>query len=612
MGRLSRGRGTVTQVTAGVSGAGGASKAPKAPVAAAGTKATATPGKKVAELPEVWGSEAPTKGADLECRIDEDKGRAPVTAAVVEKKNKGKAKTPFNVVFVASECAPFSKTGGLGDVVGSVPQYLAERGHKLMVVVPLYGGQVGAELYGAKDTGVRKKVWIFGGEQEVAYFHKRDKGVDYVFVDHPSYDRPGNPYGDGAGAFDDNQFRFTLLSFAACEAPLVVPLQSNAGNPLGEDVIFVANDWHASLVPVYVASRYRPHGVYTQARTVTAIHNLSHQGVEPATTFKDLCIPDEWYGSVEWVFPEWARAHELDTGQAVNLLKGAIVTSDRVMTVSEGYAWEITTKEGGWGLDQVIQSRSYVLNGVVNGIDEDDWNPKVDKHLTMDGYANYDRGTLRKGKAECKAALQRELGLPVRPDVPVIAFIGRLDYQKGPDLVADAMGDLMHQDVQFVMLGSGDKGLEDWMRHMEMSHSDKFRGWVGFSVPMSHRITAGADIFLMPSRFEPCGLNQMYSMAYGTVPVCHAAGGLRDTVKNFAPGAGEGGADVGTGWLFEGADSRSMMGALNTALQTYWNYRDAFYAIGERGMECDFSWDLSAKKYEQIFEWAKLDPPHCG
>ncbi|KAJ4850800.1 Starch synthase 1, chloroplastic/amyloplastic [Turnera subulata] len=523
----------------------------------------------------------------------------------IEGMNKVLPKLRHSIVFVTAEAAPYSKTGGLGDVCGSLPIALAGRGHRVMVVSPryLHGGPADENFAGAVDLDCRIKVFCFGGEQEIAFFHEYREGVDWVFVDHPSFHRLGNPYGDGHGAFGDNQFRFTLLCHAACEAPLVLPL---GGYTYGEKCLFLANDWHAGLVPVLLAAKYRPHGVYKDARSFCVIHNLAHQGVEPAVTYKNLGLPNEWYGALEWVFPTWARTHALDTGEAVNVLKGAIVTSDRVLTVSKGYSWEITTVEGGYGLNQLLSSRKSVLNGITNGINISEWNPSSDEHIAC----HYSADDLS-GKAECKIALQKELGLPVRPDCPLIGFIGRLDYQKGIDIIRWATAELMQDDIQFVMLGSGDPLYENWMREAESTYRDKFRGWVGFNVPISHRITAGADILLMPSRFEPCGLNQLYAMRYGTVPVVHGTGGLRDTVRTFDPYANEGSGE-GTGWIFTPLSKDSMISAIRVAVWTYRDHKASWEGIMKRGMQTDYSWENAAIQYEQVFEWATIDPPYIS
>ncbi|KAL6954568.1 Pentafunctional AROM polypeptide [Sarracenia purpurea var. burkii] len=464
----------------------------------------------------------------------------------IEKEEKTQIQVTYNIVFVTAEAAPYSKTGGLGDVCGSLPVALAARGHRVMVVSPryLHGSPSDKNLAGASDTGCRIKVYCFGGEQEVVFFHEYRAGVDWVFVDHPSYHRPGNPYGDIFGAFGDNQFRFTLLCYAACEAPLVLPL---GGFTYGEKCLFLANDWHAGIVPVLLAAKYRPYGVYKDARSIIVIHNLAHQGVEPAATYNNLGLPLEWYGALEWVFPTWARTHALDTGKAVNVLKGAIVTADRIVTVSQGYSWEITTVEGGYGLDELLSSRKIVLNGITNGIDVTEWDPLLDKHI-VSHYSIHDLS----GKVQCKIALQKELGLPIRPDCPLIGFIGRLDYQKGVDIILSATPELLDDDVQF-----------------------------------------------------------LYAMRYGTVPVVHGTGGLRDTVENFNPYAQEG-RGQGTGWAFSPLSRENMLEALSFAIRTYKEHKSSWEGLMKRGMERECTWDNAAVQYEQVFEWASIDPPYIN
>lgn len=545
----------------------------------------------------------------IPCSTNETAGTVTKTFTTIklEEEDSGKEKKLQSIVqrviiFVTSEAAPYSKTGGLADVCGSLPVALATRGHRVMVVSPRYLNGVSDKKYAAAfDTGVRIKVPCFGGQPEVVFFHEYRAGVDWVFVDHPSYHRHGNPYGDENGAFGDNQFRFTILCHAACEAPLVLPL---GGYTYGQNCLFLVNDWHAGLVPMLLASKYRPHGVYKDARSILVIHNLAHQGVEPAATYHNLGLPPDWYGAVEWVFPTWARTHALDKGETVNILKGAIVTVDRIVTVSQGYAWEITTSEGGCGLQGLLSNRKSVLNGITNGIDVDEWDPASDKHIPF----HYSVDNLS-GKAKCKAALQKELGFAIRPECPVIGFIGRLDFQKGTDLIMMAIPELLQHDIQFVMLGSGDRRTENWMRSTESNYKEKFRGWVGFSIPVSHRITAGCDMLLMPSRFEPCGLNQLYAMRYATVPLVHKTGGLRDTVENFDPFADEGNGR-GTGWAFSPLTSESMLNALKLAITTFREHKASWEGLMKRGMSRDSTWDNAALKYEQVFDWAFIDPPY--
>ncbi|KAI3768568.1 hypothetical protein L2E82_19379 [Cichorium intybus] len=412
----------------------------------------------------------------------------------------------MNVILVASECAPWSKTGGLGDVAGALPKALAQRGHRVMVVVPLYGNYAEPQ-----DTGIRRRYKV-GGEEILR--------------------------------------RMVLFCKAAIEVPWYVPC---GGVCYGDgNLVFIANDWHTALLPVYLKAYYRDNGLMQYTRSVLVIHNIAHQ------------------------------------------------TADRIITVSHGYAWELKTSEGGWGLHNIITENDWKLKGIVNGIDTKDWNPKLDVHLTSDGYTNYSLDTLEIGKPQCKAALQKELGLPIRDDVPLIGFIGRLDAQKGVDLIAECVPWMMDQDVQLVMLGTGRPDLEQMLREMEKQHHERIRGWVGFSVKTAHRITAGADILLMPSRFEPCGLNQLYAKSYGTVPVVHAVGGLRDTVQPFDPFN-----ESGLGWTFHRAEASELIHALGNCLLTYRKYKRSWVGIQRPGMMQDLSWGNAARNYEEVFVAAK-------
>jgi starch synthase len=461
-----------------------------------------------------------------------------------------------------------------------------------MVVTPRYGSYPEPE-----NTGV--KVNIMGAE--VSYFHYKNKGVDWVFVDHPSYPRPGGLYADEHGVYGDNQFRFMLLSLAGLEAPLQLPLGEQG--LYGQDCVFIANDWHSALVPVYLAAKYRPHGVYTKARSVMAIHNLRHQGVFPPGTYSFLGLPDDWYHAIEYQYPPHMRQGSYaEEGRSVNTLKGGITVADRIVTVSPGYSHEIRTLLGGWGMEGMLSDRGPVLSGIVNGIDEEDWNPATDKYLAK----NYDITSFKEGKRACKLALQEELGLPVNADIPMIAFIGRLDYQKGADIMLQAAPWMMSQGVQLVCLGTGASDLESGLRWLEAAYRDQARGWVGFNVAMSHKITAAADILLMPSRFEPCGLNQLYAMKYGAVPVAHATGGLKDTVLDFHPET-----QTGTGWTYDYCDAAGLMHAMGLALHTLRNHPQDFEGLQRRGMDRDSSWNGAAEQYEQIFEWALMDAPYA-
>ncbi|CAL5222405.1 g4764 [Coccomyxa viridis] len=489
----------------------------------------------------------------------------------------------MNVILVGAECAPWSKTGGLGDVMGALPKALARRGHRVMVVVPRY-----SNYEEGWETGVRARFRVSGSDTEVGYFHGYLDGVDYVFVDHACFQgRQGDIYG---GDRQSIQFRCALLCKAALEAPWLLPC---GGAPYGDNnLVFIANDWHTALLPVYLQAHYRDYNQMTFARSVLVIHNIAHQGRGPMAELAPMEVP-----------PQYTELFRLDDpigGEHMNIFKAGLACATRVVAVSHGYAWECQTQEGGWGLDGCLREHSWKLKGIVNGIDYSEWSPENDPYLRSDGYRNYSQHDLAQGKAECKRALQRELGLPEDPNVPMLAFIGRLDEQKGVDLIRESFDWLMSEGVQLVLLGSGREDLESSLREMESARYHQCRGWVGFNVSLAHRFTAGADMLLMPSRFEPCGLNQLYAMAYGTVPIVHAVGGLRDTVQQFNPYE-----NTGTGWTFEWADGGNFRDAIGNALYTYRQFRESFTGVQLRGMQQNLSWDKAAEQYEQVLVDAK-------
>lgn len=386
------------------------------------------------------------------------------------------------------------------------------------------------------------------------------------------------------------------------------------------NLVFIANDWHTALLPVYLKAYYRDNGLMKYTRSILVIHNIAHQvcpcSIKPIC-FKSrhrfcICLsciyliqgrgPLDDFSCVDLPqhYIDFFKLYDPVGGEHFNIFAAGLKAADQVVTVSHGYAWELKTSEGGWGLHGIINENDWKFRGIVNGIDTKEWSPQFDTHLTSDGYTNYSLETFQIGKPQCKAALQKELGLPIRADVPVIGFIGRLDHQKGVDLIADAIPWLMGQDVQLIMLGTGRNDLEQMLRQFENQHQDKVRGWVGFSVKMAHRITAGADVLLMPSRFEPCGLNQLYAMNYGTIPVVHAVGGLRDTVQPFDPYN-----ESGLGWTFDSADANRLIHALGNCLLTYREYKKSWEGLQRRGMMQDLSWDNAAHNYEEVLVAAK-------
>uniref|UniRef100_A0A0E0BAW7 starch synthase n=1 Tax=Oryza glumipatula TaxID=40148 RepID=A0A0E0BAW7_9ORYZ len=482
----------------------------------------------------------------------------------------------INIILVAAEC-------GLGDVAGALPKALARRGHRVMVVVPMYKNYAEPQ-----QLGEPRRYQVAGQDMEVIYYHAYMDGVDFVFIDNPIFHHVENDiYG---GDRTDILKRMVLLCKVAIEVPWYVPC---GGYCYGDgNLVFLANDWHTALLPVYLKAYYHDNGFMIYARSVLVIHNIAHQGRGPLDDFSYLDLPVDYM--------DLFKLYDPFGGDHLNIFAAGIKAADRLLTVSHGYAWELKTAEGGWGLHGIINESDWKFQGIVNGIDTTDWNPRCDIHLKSDGYTNYSLETVQAGKQQCKAALQKELGLPVRGDVPVIAFIGRLDHQKGVDLIAEAMPWIAGQDVQLIMLGTGRQDLEDTLRRLESQHYDRVRGWVGFSIRLAHRMTAGADILLMPSRFEPCGLNQLYAMMYGTVPVVHAVGGLRDTVEHYNPYE-----ESGLGWTFEKAEANRLIDALGHCLNTYRNYRTSWEGLQKRGMMQDLSWDNAAKLYEEVLLAAK-------
>lgn len=473
----------------------------------------------------------------------------------------------MDIVWVASEMAPFSKTGGLGDVAGTLPKALARRGHRVLAVSPRY-----TAVDGAVDAGVSLRIPLSGAVHEARLLTLDRDGVRWVLVDAACYRRPGI-YGDDRGAYPDNLLRYALLSRAAIEAARRIPGPDD--RPLGDRPLFHVNDWHTGLLPVYLDAHYRPRGLLRRAGVVLGLHNLGHQGSAAGSAFGGLDLDRR----------HWPT---LDMGGRVNALKAGIVAADALVAVSPTYAEEIR-RDQGFGLESVLRMRSDRLVGVVNGIGPE-WDPSTDPHLP----APYDAEDLS-GKAVCKAALQRQLGLPVR-DVPLLAMISRLDYQKGVDLVEAIAPWLLSMDVQLVMLGSGAPEYAAFFRRAERQWPRQARGWVGYNEPLAHQIEAGADIFLMPSRFEPCGLNQLYSMRYGTVPVVHATGGLADTVTTVDPSR-----DDGTGWAFRPHSTEAFSRAVGWALLTLTRYPSAWRRIQRNGMTQDLSWDRSASLYEAVY-----------
>ena len=476
---------------------------------------------------------------------------------------------PLKVLFVSSEVTPFRKTGGLADVAGALPKALFKRGIDVRVVTPLYQGTRWDEqeqLDGFLDV----PTWSGRTRAGVRLGRLPGSAVPIYFLEHNHYFDRAHVYGPPGGAYSDNLERFVFLSRASLELCKAI-----GWTP---DVVH-ANDWQTALLPVYLNTVEWGKALHGSA-SVFSIHNLAYQGNQEAGA--------HIITGLGW---EHFNPHEFEHFGDFNPLKAALVHSTMLSTVSPTYASEIQTGAFGCGLDGVLASRSGDLRGILNGIDTDEWDPAHDPHLP----AKFHAGDLA-GKALNKAALQREMGLPVRPEVPLYGVISRLTPQKGLDVLAHALEHLLEWDIQLVVLGSGDHEAEGYFSQMSQRRGDKLRSRVGFDNGLSHRIEAGIDFFIMPSRFEPCGLNQMYSLRYGTLPIVRATGGLADTVINYDEATGE-----GTGFVFKDLTESAVAGTVGWALSTFHDRKAHFQAMRVRAMAQDFSWGRAAAEYERLY-----------
>lgn len=475
----------------------------------------------------------------------------------------------MQIVFASAECAPFVKTGGLGDVAGSLPAALVRAGAEVIVMVPKYATI--KDEYKAQMEHFSNFYVSLGWRNEYCGLEKLEHdGVTYMFIDNERYFARDYPY----GFFDDGE-RFAFFSKAITESLQHLP----AGF---ECDILHCNDWQTALAPVFLREFYQGLPLYDRVKTVFSIHNVAFQGQFSDTVMEDILgvahIP--------------AAASQLRCDAcSVNYMLGALRYADAITTVSPTYAAEIQTPEFGEGLDGVLRERSYALQGILNGIDVAGFDPATDKRIA----ANYTVED-RTGKAVCKAKLQEELGLEVRDDRPLMVMVTRLTRQKGMDLVMYALDRILAGGVQVAVLGTGDRDYEDGLRYFQ----DKYRGTMAarieFDPALSQRMYAAADMFLMPSKFEPCGLSQIIAMRYGTLPIVRETGGLKDTVRPYNEFTGE-----GTGFSFRNFNGDEMGDAVFRAARLFWDNRDAWNQLVTQAMSQDFSWTRSADKYLDLY-----------
>lgn len=475
----------------------------------------------------------------------------------------------MQIVFASAECAPFVKTGGLGDVAGSLPAALVRAGAEVIVMVPKYATI--KDEYKAQMEHFADFYVSLGWRNEYCGLEKLEHdGVTYMFIDNERYFARDYPY----GFFDDGE-RFAFFSKAITESLQHLP----AGF---ECDILHCNDWQTALAPVFLREFYQGLPLYDRVKTVFSIHNVAFQGQFSDTVMEDILgvahIP--------------AAASQLRCDAcSINYMLGALRYADAITTVSPTYANEIQTPEFGEGLDGVLRERSYALQGILNGIDVEGFDPATDKRIA----ANYTVAD-RSGKAVCKAKLQEELGLEVRDDRPLMVMVTRLTRQKGMDLVMYALDRILAGGVQMAVLGTGDRDYEDGLRYFQDKYPGTMAARIEFDPALSQRMYAAADMFLMPSKFEPCGLSQIIAMRYGTLPIVRETGGLKDTVQPYNEFTGE-----GTGFSFSNFNGDEMGDAVFRAARLFWDNRDAWNQLVTQAMSQDFSWTRSADKYLDLY-----------
>ncbi len=459
----------------------------------------------------------------------------------------------MNIIFASSEVAPFAKTGGLADVSASLPEALAEISCRVTVITPFYKSVKEMDLPGT----------AFSVGEFNFFLHKKSK-IDYVFVINDGYYGRDNLYSEPLGDYPDNDLRFSYFSRA------IAAFSANGRRP----GIIHLNDWQTGLVPLYLKIAGR------EIKTLFTIHNLGYQGLFGRDSLERLRIPREFY-----------KINGIEYYRKISFLKSGIIYSSAVSTVSRGYAREIMTAEFGCGMEGILKTRAHELYGIVNGVDYSNWDPAVDTHIAK----NYDSETID-GKRECKEGLIRDANMtPGTLKRPLIGVISRLAEQKGIDLIVESAGEIIKRGASIIILGTGDTKYNDLCRNMAARYPEYVSCHITFDNELAHKIEAGCDIFAMPSRYEPCGLNQLYSFRYGTLPVVRATGGLEDTVIDIGVDPGR-----GSGIKFAPATKEGLIDAVSRAVKLYED-RAGWRVIQKRIMKLDFSWKSSASRYKELY-----------
>ena len=474
------------------------------------------------------------------------------------------------ILFAASEAVPFIKTGGLADVVGSLPKCFDKRYFDVRVIIPKY--------LCIKQEWRDKMQYVdhfymdyLGQSRYVGILQYVYEGITFYFIDNESYFNGPKPYGDWYWDLE----KFCFFCRAALSALPVIGFQPD---------IVHCHDWQTGLIPVLLKDSFHGGDFYRNMKSVITIHNLKFQGVWDVKTIQRFTeLPDYYF-----------TPDKLEAYKDGNLLKGGIVYADAITTVSNTYAEEIKMPFYGEGLDGLMRARANSLRGIVNGIDYDEFNPETDRYIVQP----YSAKNFRKEKVKNKKALQQQLGLPVDEKKFMVGIVSRLTDQKGLDLVQGVMDELCSDDMQLVVLGTGDERYENMFRHYDWKYHDRVSAQIYYSEEMSHRIYAGCDAFLMPSLFEPCGLSQLMALRYGTVPIVRETGGLRDTVQPYNEFE-----STGTGFSFANYNAHEMLGSVRYAKYIYYNKRREWNKIIDRDMAADFSWGTSAARYQELYDW---------
>lgn len=472
----------------------------------------------------------------------------------------------MKILFVASEAAPFIKSGGLGDVAGALPKAFNKAGHDCRVIIPFYKEEIRGDLQSNFRYLASTYVDLSWRRQYCGVFEATYDGVTYYLIDNEYYFKRRGLYGH----FDDGE-RFAFFSKAVLE---VLPLID-----FFPDVLH-ANDWHSALTPVFLDVFYRYSEDYQKIKTVFTIHNIEFQGKYGTELMGDILG-----------LPDWAHSLVMN-GDCVNFMKGGIESSSAVTTVSETYAGEILDPFYSYGLESILSARRFKLHGVVNGIDQKEYDPKTDKKL----FANYGEKDCLAGKAANKKALCEMINLPYDENRPLVAMVSRLTEQKGLNLIGTVIDDIMRADIQVVVLGTGDWKYENMIKSVEGRYPNKFRAILAFSGDLASKIYGASDLFLMPSKFEPCGLSQLIAMRYGSIPIVRETGGLKDTVPAYNGETGE-----GKGFTFKTYNAYDMLDAVWRAYACFHD-KAQWKNVVKNAITSDFGWELSAKKYVDIYK----------